>query len=128
MSRSSSGPMRSLPSSRAVANALRTAPSATSGNPTRAGRRPVARFGGANGVMDKIHKRHMAGPLWELLIVGADRQLPGRGRGSALVRDGLARADEGAAVLPQHTEPLILQTVDLRGDGTMGGWANRSRT
>ncbi len=62
--------------------------------PVRTGLRPLARFGGANGVMDKIHKRHMAGPHWELLIVGVDRQLQGRGRGSALVRDGLARADE----------------------------------
>jgi N-acetylglutamate synthase-like GNAT family acetyltransferase len=54
----------------------------------------LARFGGANGVMDKIHKRHMTGPHWELLIVAGDPALQGQGRGSALVRDGLARADE----------------------------------
>ena len=62
--------------------------------PFRIGLGPLARFGGANGVMGKIHKRHMSGPHWELLIVGVDPALQGRGRGSALVRDGLARADK----------------------------------
>ena len=62
--------------------------------PLRTGLRPLARFGGANAVMDKIHKRHMSGPHWELLIVAVDPELQGRGRGSDLVRDGLARADE----------------------------------
>jgi hypothetical protein len=40
--------------------------------PMRTGLGPLARFGGAGGVMDKIHKRHMIGPHWELLISGAD--------------------------------------------------------
>jgi ribosomal protein S18 acetylase RimI-like enzyme len=62
--------------------------------PMRTGLGPLARFGGAGGVMDKIHKRHMIGPHWELLISGVDPALQGQGRGSALVRDGLARADE----------------------------------
>jgi ribosomal protein S18 acetylase RimI-like enzyme len=44
--------------------------------------------------MDKIHKRHMGGPHWELLLVAVDPQLQDQGRGSALVREGLARADE----------------------------------
>jgi ribosomal protein S18 acetylase RimI-like enzyme len=62
--------------------------------PLQTGLRPLTRFGGANGVMDKIHKHHMDGPHWELLIVAVDPALQGRGRGSALVRDGLIRADE----------------------------------
>ena len=66
--------------------------------PLQTGLGPLARFGGAGRVMDKIHKRHMDGPHWELLIVGVDPNLQGQGRGSALVRDGLARAD--AAGLP----------------------------
>jgi len=68
------------------------------GVPFRTGLGPLGRFAGAGGVMDKIHKRHMTGPHWELLIVGVDPQLQGQGRGSALVREGLARAD--AAGLP----------------------------
>ena len=68
------------------------------GVPLRTGLRPLARYGGAGGVMEKIHKRHMHGPHWELLIVAVDPDLQGRGRGLALVRDGLARAD--GSVLP----------------------------
>jgi ribosomal protein S18 acetylase RimI-like enzyme len=68
------------------------------GVPLRTGIAPLARFGGAGGVMDKIHHRYMDGPHWELLIAGVDPGLQGQGRGVALVRDGLARAD--AAGLP----------------------------
>ncbi len=32
---------------------------------------PLARFGRAGGVMEKIRKLHMNGPHWELLIMGA---------------------------------------------------------
>jgi ribosomal protein S18 acetylase RimI-like enzyme len=61
--------------------------------PLRTGLGPLARFGGANGVMDKIHKRHMAGPHWELLIMAVDPALQGAGHGTALLREGLARVD-----------------------------------
>jgi ribosomal protein S18 acetylase RimI-like enzyme len=66
------------------------------GVPARTGLSPLARFGGAGGVMDKIHKRHMDGPHWELLLIGVDPDLQGQGRGSALVRDGLALVDSAA--------------------------------
>lgn len=62
--------------------------------PFRTGLGPLGRFASAGGTMDKIHKRYMSGPHWELLIVAVRPELQGRGRGSALVRDGLARADE----------------------------------
>jgi ribosomal protein S18 acetylase RimI-like enzyme len=68
------------------------------GVPFRTGLAPLSRFGGANSVMDAIHEKHMDGPHWELLIVAVDPTMQGQGIGSALVRDGLARAD--AAGLP----------------------------
>ncbi|HEX6888664.1 MAG TPA: GNAT family N-acetyltransferase [Candidatus Nanopelagicales bacterium] len=61
--------------------------------PLRTGLGPMARFAGANGVMDTIHKRHMRGPHWELLIVAVDPALQGGGHGTALLREGLARVD-----------------------------------
>lgn len=104
--------------------------------PLRTGLRPLARFAGANTVMDKIHKRHMSGPHWELLIVGVDPALQGRGRGKALVRDGLARADESGlpcylntntpANLPFYEELgfTVLEQTTL-GKGGPPAWAMR---
>jgi ribosomal protein S18 acetylase RimI-like enzyme len=104
--------------------------------PLRTGLGPLARFGGANGVMDKIHKRHMSGPHWELLIVGVDPALQGRGRGSALVRDGLARADEAGLPCYLNTNTLanvpfyerlgfsVLEEATLGKDGP-AAWAMR---
>ena len=86
--------------------------------------------------MDKIHKRHMNGPHWELLIVGVDPALQGRGRGSALVRDGLARADDSGlpcylntntpANLPfyGHLGFTVLEQASLGKDGPPA-WAMR---
>jgi|SRR5680860_1079140 len=68
----------------------------------RIGFRPMARFAGANAVMDKVHKRHVSQPSWQLLIVGVDPDLQGQGRGSAIVQEGLARADQAA--LPCYLE------------------------
>jgi ribosomal protein S18 acetylase RimI-like enzyme len=63
--------------------------------PFKVGLGPVKRFGGANGAMAPVHKQAMAGqPHWQLLIVGVDPDLQGQGRGAALVRDGLKRADQ----------------------------------
>ncbi len=64
--------------------------------PFRVGFRPMAKFAGANGVMDKVHKRHVTQPHWQLLIVGVDPSIQGQGRGSAIVREGLGQADRAA--------------------------------
>ena len=64
--------------------------------PFRVGFRPMAKFAGANGVMDKVHKRHATQPHWQLLIVGVDPSLQGQGRGSAIVQEGLDQADQAA--------------------------------
>jgi ribosomal protein S18 acetylase RimI-like enzyme len=62
--------------------------------PFRIGFGPFTKFMGANGVMEGIHKKHVPEPHWYLLIVGVDTELQGRGAGTALVKEGLARADE----------------------------------
>jgi ribosomal protein S18 acetylase RimI-like enzyme len=43
--------------------------------------------------MDKIHKRRVPEPHLYLMVVGVDPELQNRGAGSALIREGLARAD-----------------------------------
>ena len=62
--------------------------------PFNVGFRPFVRFVGADDVMGKFHKRFVPEPHWYLLIVGVDPDLQGRGLGSALVKEGLAKADE----------------------------------
>jgi len=104
--------------------------------PLQTGLGPLARFGGAGGVMDKIHKRHMDGPHWELLISGVDPALQGQGRGSALVRDGLSRADAEGLPCYLHTNTAanlpfyerlgfaVLEEATL-GKGGPQAWAMR---
>jgi ribosomal protein S18 acetylase RimI-like enzyme len=65
------------------------------------------KFMKANETMERIHKRHAPGPHWYLLAVGVDPELQGRGLGTALVQEGLARAD-------QATLPVYLETSDER--------------
>jgi ribosomal protein S18 acetylase RimI-like enzyme len=75
--------------------------------PFRVGLRPFGQFMGANEVMSKIHKQHVPEPHWYLLIVGVDPVLQGHGLGSALVKEGLARAD-------QANSPCYLETSEER--------------
>jgi ribosomal protein S18 acetylase RimI-like enzyme len=75
--------------------------------PFSVGFRPFGRFVGANGVMERIHKQHVPEPHWYLLVVGVDPSLQGRGFGSALIGDGLSRADAAAC-------PCYLETSDER--------------
>jgi ribosomal protein S18 acetylase RimI-like enzyme len=75
--------------------------------PFRIGLRPFAKFMGANGIMERIHKKHVPEPHWYLMILGVDPELQGRGLGSALVREGVARADEANC-------PCYLETSEER--------------
>lgn len=75
--------------------------------PFQIGFGPFFKFVGANGVMEKIHKKYMPEPHWYLLIVGVDPESQGQGRGGALVAEGLALADEANA-------PCYLETSEER--------------
>ena len=77
------------------------------GVPGRVGFRPFARFLGANSVMGRLHKKFVPEPHWYLLIVAVDPELQGRGVGTALVAEGLARADQSAC-------PCYLETSEER--------------
>jgi len=104
--------------------------------PFRVGFRPFAKFMGANEIMERIHKKYVPEPHWYLMIVGVDPELQGRGLGTALVKEGLARADQ--ANCPCYLEPseernlafyerhgfLVVETATL-GDGGPTGWAMR---
>jgi ribosomal protein S18 acetylase RimI-like enzyme len=70
--------------------------------PFRIGFRQFVRFGAANEIMAKLHRRLVPTPHWYLLIVAVDPELQGKGAGSALVKEGLARAD--AAGVPCYLE------------------------
>jgi ribosomal protein S18 acetylase RimI-like enzyme len=106
--------------------------------PFSVGFRPFFRFAGADAIMGKFHKRFVPEPHWYLLIVGVDPELQGRGLGSALIKEGLARADES-------NSPCYLDTSEERnlafyqregfevvgtaplGKGGPPGWAMRRK-
>jgi ribosomal protein S18 acetylase RimI-like enzyme len=109
------------------------------GVPFHIGFKPFARFMGANETMERIHKRRVPEPHWYLMVVGVDPELQGRGIGTALVKEGLALADE--ARLPCYLETsekrnvafyehhgfVVLETATL-GDGGPPAWAMRRET
>jgi len=77
------------------------------GVPFRTGFGPFAKFMDANDTMDKIHKKRIPEPHWYLVVVGVDPALQKRGVGSALVKEGLAHADESGC-------PCYLETSEER--------------
>lgn len=105
------------------------------GAPVRVGARALARLMGADMVLRRMRRRHVPEPHWFLMTVGVDPGLQGRGLGTALVREGLARADE--AHRPSYLETtrernLVLyerQGFEVVETGTLGDgvavWAMR---
>ena len=63
------------------------------GVPFRVGFRAFGKFAVANEIMGKLHTQHVPEPHWHLMIVGVDPEFQGKGAGSALVKEGLERAD-----------------------------------
>jgi ribosomal protein S18 acetylase RimI-like enzyme len=104
--------------------------------PLRIGLRAFGQFAGANDIMGKIHAKHVPEPHWYLLIVAVDPDLQGRGIGSALVEEGLARADQSDAPCYLETSETrnvpfyerygfrVIEKVALGADGPPG-WAMR---
>ncbi len=104
--------------------------------PFRLGFGPFAKFMGASETMDRIHKKHVPEPHWYLMVVGVDPDLQGRGLGTALVKEGLARADQASCPCYLETSDernlvfyerlgfRVLETAAL-GDGGPRGWGMR---
>ena len=62
--------------------------------PLKIGPRPMARLARADAAIEPIRKQAMGDqPHWYLFIAAIDPDLQGRGRGGALLREGLARVD-----------------------------------
>ncbi|HUF08394.1 MAG TPA: GNAT family N-acetyltransferase [Rhodothermales bacterium] len=62
--------------------------------PFHIGLGPYSRFLGANAVMARFHNEHASEPHWYLFVIGVCPELQGRGLGTALITEGLQRADQ----------------------------------
>jgi ribosomal protein S18 acetylase RimI-like enzyme len=104
--------------------------------PFAVGPRRFARFIAASYTMSKLRKQYAPGPHWYLQMLGVDPQFQGRGLGSALLREGLKRAD--AASRPSYVETMLERNLafyghhgfDVMGSIAVGpggpvGWAMR---
>jgi ribosomal protein S18 acetylase RimI-like enzyme len=66
-----------------------------------------ARFKVVYEAMDEAHERAVAGPHWDLWVVGVEPAARGRGLGTSLLTPMLARLDQAA-------ETCYLETLDAR--------------
>lgn len=87
--------------------ALRTISCGILGVPFSVGLHAFRRFRHANEVLARIHRKHVPEPHWYLMVVGVDPEFQGRGIGTALVNEGLARAD-------RDNVPCYLETAEER--------------
>lgn len=62
--------------------------------PFHIGLGPYSRFLSANKAMARFHGEYASEPHWYLFAIGVAPELQGRGLGTALIREGLQRADE----------------------------------
>jgi ribosomal protein S18 acetylase RimI-like enzyme len=89
--------------------------------PFRVGFGAFARFGRVMGAMEAPHKQHVPGPHMYLMLLAVAPELQGRGVGTALIQDGLARADEAA--VPSYLEtsqPKNLPLYERHGFEVVG--------
>ena len=110
--------------------ALRTISCGILGVPFSVGLHAFRRFRHANEVLARIHRKHVPEPHWYLMVVGVDPEFQGRGLGTALVNEGLARADrDNVAVLPRDRRGAksgLLRAVRLHSGGDRCAGARRS--
>ena len=68
------------------------------------------RFNALDSTTAKIHKEHMPGPHWYLLMLGVTPDLQGTGIGSSLIESGASQATE--AGLPCYLETMTESNVE----------------
>jgi len=75
--------------------------------PFQIGLAPFSRFLSANKEMGRFHDEHASEPHWYLFAIGVSPKLQGRGLGTALIAEGLQRADQDGC-------PCYLETSSER--------------
>ena len=105
--------------------------------PLKIGPRPMARLARADAAIEPIRKEAMGDqPHWYLAIAAIDPDLQGRGRGGALLREGLARIDSDGlpcfldtnneANLPLYERFGFTTVAQVEvGEGGPQGWGMR---
>lgn len=78
--------------------------------PFKLGMSGMSRFNALDSATAKVHKKHLPGPHWYLLILGVDPALQKNGLGSALIETGAVQAQE--AGLPCYLETMTQSNVD----------------
>ena len=102
----------------------------------RVGFQASNRFARANQILRKVRAAHVPEPHWLLMVVGVDPDLQRHGLGTALVEEGLARADQANAPCYLDTaeewnlrfyERLGFRVVEttVLGSGAPKAWAMR---